>query len=346
MTIHFHAPGESIKCPAAPGERMLLAGLRGGIALPYECATGTCGTCRARLLSGEVRDLWSDAPGKAKAKRDRGELLMCQCTAQGEVALELAKRPRRIIAPACVPDLRTGVLSRTARLTHDVMAFDVELDEPVDFEAGQFMLLAAPSVPGYRAYSMCNYQLGAARLEFVVKRKPGGAFSDWLFDADREGARLEAFGPLGAATFDPSVPRSILCIAGGSGIAGMMAILACARERSYFAAQPGHVFFGVRTLRDAFFLEELTAAARSAPLLGVTIALSDEPVPPSAARDWPALAFTQGFVHEAAKRAMSGKYTNLRAYVAGPPPAVDAAMRLLLLEARLPATEIRYDKFS
>jgi len=51
-------------------------------------------------------------------------------------------------------------------------------------------------------------------------------------------------------------------------------------------------------------------------------------------------------VHEAAKRAMAGKYANVRAYVAGPPPAVDATLRVLLLEARLPATEIRYDKFS
>jgi len=43
---------------------------------------------------------------------------------------------------------------------------------------------------------------------------------------------------------------------------------------------------------------------------------------------------------------MKGKYHNLRAYVAGPPPAVDAAIRMLLLEARLTTDNIRYDKFS
>jgi toluene monooxygenase electron transfer component len=32
--------------------------------------------------------------------------------------------------------------------------------------------------------------------------------------------------------------------------------------------------------------------------------------------------------------------------VAGPPPAVDAALRLLLLEGKLTADNIRYDKFS
>jgi toluene monooxygenase electron transfer component len=51
-------------------------------------------------------------------------------------------------------------------------------------------------------------------------------------------------------------------------------------------------------------------------------------------------------VHEVAKRAMAGKYQNVRAYVAGPPPAVDAAIRVLLLDAKLTTDNIRYDKFS
>jgi toluene monooxygenase electron transfer component len=51
-------------------------------------------------------------------------------------------------------------------------------------------------------------------------------------------------------------------------------------------------------------------------------------------------------VHEVAKQAMQGKYQNVRAYLAGPPPAVDSAIRFLLLEARLTADNIRYDKFS
>jgi hypothetical protein len=47
------------------------------------------------------------------------------------------------------------------------------------------------------------------------------------------------------------------------------------------------------------------------------------------------------------KRYMVGKYQNVRAYVAGPPPAVDATIRGgLLLEAKLSADNIRYDKFS
>ena len=43
---------------------------------------------------------------------------------------------------------------------------------------------------------------------------------------------------------------------------------------------------------------------------------------------------------------MAGNYQDLRAYVAGPPPCVDAAIRMLLLKAKLTTNNIRYDKYS
>ena len=43
---------------------------------------------------------------------------------------------------------------------------------------------------------------------------------------------------------------------------------------------------------------------------------------------------------------MKDRFAGVRAYVAGPPPMVDASLRLLLREARLPPADIRYDKFS
>jgi toluene monooxygenase electron transfer component len=189
---------------------------------------------------------------------------------------------------------------------------------------------------------MCNFARGGRRFDFVVKRKLDGAFSEWLFGADRSGARLEAFGPLGKSTFDPALGKNLLCIAGGSGLAGMMSILARAAEARYFERHKVWVFFGVRTLRDAFFLQELSAY----PKAEITVALSEEDVPMSASKEWPSLHFERGMVHEVAKRMMAGKYQDVRAYVAGPPLAVDAAIRVLLLDARLTTDNIRYDKFS
>jgi toluene monooxygenase electron transfer component len=347
MRVQVNARNRGYQFDTQPGEKVLYAGLRAGIELPYECGTGTCGTCKARAVSGRLRDGWPQAPGRKFVKPELGEFLMCQCAAEDDLTLEVSKFVYAAEPGAYAPAACAGVLRGARMLTHDVMQFALELDQPREFDAGQFIVVAAPGLEGYRAYSMVNYERGARRLDFVVKRKPGGGFSDWLFGADRVGARLALFGPLGKATFYPGVDRNILCIAGGSGIAGMMSILSHAVEERHFERRQGWLFFGVRALSDAFYLQELSdLCARCPERLAITIALSDADVPGSAARDWPALAFARGLVHEVAKRAMTGKYRNVRAYVAGPPPAVDAALRVLLLEAKLTADNIRYDKFS
>src|SRR5207247_2449733 len=340
MRIQVNARNRGFDFEALPGEKVLYAGLRAGIDLPYECATGTCGTCKATLMSGRVRDGWPEAPGKKFVKPAANEFLMCQCAAEEALTLEVSKFVYPVETGACVPQKAVGTLRKPRMLTHDVMGFALEFDEPCEFDAGQFVLLAPEGVAGYRGYSMCNFARGGRSLDFVVKRKPDGGFSEWLFGGPRDGARLETFGPLGKATFDPALGKNLLLIAGGSGIAGMMSILARAQEARYFERHRGWLFFGVRTMRDAFFLDELSRFSN----VDITVALSEEVAP--AETPWPKLRFETGLVHEVAKRAMAGKYQDVRAYVAGPPPAVDAAIRVLLLEAKLTTDNIRYDKYS
>ncbi|HUP37999.1 MAG TPA: 2Fe-2S iron-sulfur cluster binding domain-containing protein [Candidatus Limnocylindria bacterium] len=345
MKISVTARSGAHEFECEPGEKILHAGLRSGVELPYECGTGTCGTCKARLVSGRVESEWPDAPG-GRYLKDPAELLMCQCVAREECALEVgvlkAGEPG-----ALLPGALGGVVRGWRRLTHDVAAFDVDLDRPLDFDAGQFALLTVPGITGARAYSMVNFEPAARRLSFVVKKKPGGAVSEWLFGVGVEGTRLGLFGPLGHATFRPGLPKHVLCIAGGSGIAGMMSILQRAGEAGHFAGWHGHIYFGVRSERDGFFLDELQALqARGPARLAVTIALSDEDVPASLPAAYPGFAFARGLVHAVAGERMKGRFADVRAYVAGPPPMVDASLRLLLREARLSPADIRYDKFS
>lgn len=332
-----------------PGETLLAAGLRHGITLPYECATGTCGTCRGRVMAGETDTGWEDAPGAGKLKREKGDCLLCQTVARSDVLIRVPSSnvvhgfpPRHH-----VPEHRSATVSRTERLTHDVIHFDLRLDRPICFNAGQFATLVAPDVIGSRAYSMVNYADETDTLGFVIKKLPSGGFSDWIFDKDVTGTDLHLFGPLGAATFYPDERRNILCIAGGSGIAGMMSILTCAARTRHFDDRRGDVFFGVRTLEDCFYLDMLSEhVAMSNGNLSVTVALSDESPGHDHHPDHPNLKLDTGFVHEAASRAMLERYDNPIGYVAGPPPMVDKAIRVLIAEGRLPPSDIRYDKFS
>jgi toluene monooxygenase electron transfer component len=329
------------------GEKILHAGLRTGIALPYECGTGTCGTCKAKLVQGAVDDEWPEAPGRTSLRAGGDEVLMCQCVPRTDLSLDVGRVVRPMAPDAWRPTRLDAVIRNAALLTHDVNLLELALSRPLGFEAGQFMLMSVPGIAGARAYSMVNFEPRVERLVFVVKRKPDGRMSDWIFGNSVTGARVHLFGALGAATFDPEADKDLLCIAGGSGIAGMMSILSHAVEAQYFERHRGDLFFGVRTRRDVFFFDELAAFhEKSSGALRVTVAFSDEDVDPEWAARHPQFGVGKGFVHAVAAERMQGRFGNVRAYAAGPPPMVDATLRMLLVQGKLRPDNIRYDKFS
>lgn len=346
MKIQINARNRAHNFNVAEGEKILYAGLGGDIDLPYECASGTCGTCKARLISGEIVDAWPEAPGR-KYLKGEDEFLMCQCMARTDATIAVESFVQTVEkSGVSVPAALSGHISSAKLLTPDVIHLQVKLSQPMEFDAGQFVMVQVPGIAGFRGWSIVNYQREAEILEFVVKKKPGGGISEWLFNNPCEGAAVELFGPLGHATFYPGLAKNILCIAGGSGIAGMMSILSRAAQDGYFSQYRGDVFFGVQTLKDAFLLQELSQLrAQCGNKLSVTIALSKEEPPGSVLSDYPQLKFDTGYVHEVAGRQMQGSYQDVRAYLAGPPPMVDAAVRILLM-ARLTTDNICYDKFS
>jgi toluene monooxygenase electron transfer component len=341
ITIQSKSGETTIDC--GESEAILHAGLRQGIGLPYECATGTCGTCRARVAAGDVEVRWKEAPGGARLKPEKGDILMCQTIASSDCVLKV---PSEIGAMDTPPALRRGIIRNIRKVTRDVARFDVDLSAPMSFEAGQFVVIDCPDVTGGRAYSMVNFDTEVHRIELVVKRKPGGRFTDWLFDGPQGDPEVAVFGPLGRAVFRPGEGKDIVSIAGGSGIAGIMSILECAVQADYFSEHKGSVFFGVRTLQDAFYLETLARyVVDSHGNLDVTIALSDEAAMTPFHADYPSLRLESGFVHEVAGKAIADGAGDAIAFVAGPPVMVDGAIRRLLA-CGMTSRDIRYDKFS
>ena len=130
-------------CPftCEPDEKILFAGLRAGLTLPYDCATGTCGMCKARVRSGTVEVIWPEAPALAKLQRDKGDILMCQSRATSDCVLRV---PANVVASASGPLPRhgSGRVQNVERLTDDVMHFELVLPTPMTFDAGQFVPVA------------------------------------------------------------------------------------------------------------------------------------------------------------------------------------------------------------
>jgi len=330
-----------------PQEPLLYAALRAGIAAPYECATGTCGTCKARRVSGVIINDWPQAPGCSYLKPERDEVLLCQTRALGACTFEIPGSVNLGAGPRIRPRFGQAELTRFETLAPGMAEVHLQADEELEFEAGQFVVLRVPRIGGYRAYSMANAGGVGQALEFVVKRKPGGAFTEFLFDVARPGDRIEWFGPIGKATFDPREQRTILCIAGGSGIASILSILEAGCATRHFEHFDAAVFFGVRTSQDLIYLDRVSGFAAEFPgRLDITIVLSHDTPNADIRRRYPLLTFEAGFPHEIAARELAGRFAGRVAYLAGPPILVDVSIRMLITQARLPARDIRYDKFS
>ena len=346
MKIGIDARGARFEFDCPADEAILLAGLRAGIALPHECGTGTCGTCKAVVVDGAVDEGWEAAPGRKFLKAGTGEILMCQATPRSACELQVRGRTGPLETGVPVPAHRAGRIAAMSWLNADVVQLEIEPGQPMPFLAGQFMLVQCPGVPGPRGWSMTNAPGDGRRLVFTVKMMPGGGVSDWLRAHDRAGTAVTLFGPLGKAYLRAD-DKDLVMIAGGSGLAPMLSILAEGARNGHFAQHRAHLFFGVRKAADLYGVDDLVAIRAAHPgTVAITVALSDEEPGPAVQQRYPGVAFANGFVHAVAGAALKGPVAEATAFLAGPPPMVDAAMRMLIMEAKLPPNRMRYDKFA
>ncbi len=344
-TIELRSAGESHSFACAPGERLLDAGLCAGVNLAYGCATGTCGDCRAKVVSGEVESLWADAPG-ARALRHPGEVLLCQSGARGSCVIEA--KPGASTYPRGLPRSFQGVLKRIVPNDDGLTWVELELDRPMRFFAGQFVLVSMPGVEGYRAYSPAHDGQDVSRLSLVVRNKIAGALSPLLCSPNSVGFRVQVFGPLGAAHVRPEEDSDFAVVVGGSGAAVALSVLDWASASGHLQRHRLDLVCGMRTSRCPEVINRLAAAAaRHADMLRIVVALSDEDsrgvVLPGAGV---LLNFESGMAHEVAQRSLAGHWKDRAVFVAGPPPMVQSTLRMLITKARLNPAGIRYDSFT
>jgi naphthalene 1,2-dioxygenase ferredoxin reductase component len=79
--------GHDEPVPVEPGDTLLAALLRAGLAFPFSCQTGNCGTCKCELVSGEVHELDYSAHTLTAAERARGIVLACRAEPRGDAVI-------------------------------------------------------------------------------------------------------------------------------------------------------------------------------------------------------------------------------------------------------------------
>ena len=345
--VTFINKGGRLTVECKDGESLLQAGLRQGAPLPYACGAGVCATCVARAKPGTTRNLWPEAPAAGELKVDKGEVLLCQTSAAKDCEILVSSKIDLSSLSSLRPKRFKAKLIDICNETSDVATFRVQLPETVSPIAGQYFLLRSPDMQGFRAYSMTNYESSTDALNFVIKKVPGGIFSSHIFSEPSEDMNVEAFGPMGFATFSPSEARDLVCLVGGSGIAGIMSVLKQAEAVNHFKRHKLFMVFGARRIEDLFFLSELASLRATAPdNISIHIALSDQidgHELPDIIHDLPA---HQGFVHDVAQTVGGDEFMSGRlAFIGGPPQMLNSCIASLL-SSGLPVSDIRYDRFA
>ena len=238
-----------------------------------------------------------------------------------------------------------GVISGVEQLTHDTYALKVKCTQGESLHplAGQYATLKPDHMSKPRAYSFARAPQTERSGEhtFFVRLLGGGLFSTWLFEVDRVGEPLTISGPLGKFLLDDS-NRPMLCVAGGSGMSAIYAILEDAALRK--VERDAVFLYGARTRKDLYLLDEVNEFGdRWHPdyRFEFVPVLSEEPE----GSDWQG---ARGFVTDHMKSAyLDGgriEVDNCTAFFCGPPPMIDLGIKVLIDEG-MNSADIRYDKF-
>lgn len=142
--------------------------------------------------------------------------------------------------------------------------------------AGQHVDLRLTAADGYqaqRSYSIASPPEDGSRVALTVERLDGGEVSPFLVDELRSGDRIEMRGPIGGYfrwAADDGGP--LMLVAGGSGVAPLMAMLR--HRRAGGSSVPARLLYSARSLDDVIYRDELEQRAAHDDGLTVTLTLT------------------------------------------------------------------------
>jgi CDP-4-dehydro-6-deoxyglucose reductase len=304
--------------------------------LPYSCKNGTCGSCKGKIISGEVHYPFHPPLALERSDIADGYTLLCQAEPLEHLVIEA----REIEA---VRDIQVRMMP--ARVTQknllaaNVMQLKLQLPKAqrLQFLAGQYIDILLPGGKR-RAFSIASAPASEDQIELHVRHVDGGDFTGWVFEKLKERDILRLEGPQGTFFIRHDQPeRPMIFVGGGTGFAPLKSmmedLLSHGDERSI------HLFWGTRD-REELYLDNLPRQwASEHAHIRYDIALSE----PGKSDEHRELSYFNGFVHQA----VLAQYPDLSGfdvYMSGPPAMIDAG-RAAFLAQGLPEDRLFYDSF-
>lgn len=289
-----------------PGANLLKALQDAQVPMSYSCMAGRCGTCRCRVLHGEVME------GAGEQQRplagEQGYVLACQTYLTEPCTIEIPEPDEVVVHPARIVKATVVTLED---LTHDIKRLVLRPAKPVAFSPGQYVQLQFTPEHA-RPYSMAGLT-GDGLFEFHVRLVPDGRVTSYIAHSLNVGDAVKVSGPLGSAYLRRKHEGPMLCVAGGTGLAPILSILRGAVEQGM--TNPIHLYFGVRSPRDIYGMPWLDRLKQQHPGLTVHAVVTSGGNP---------ALHRCGLVTDAIEQDL-GDLSGWRAYLCGSPPMVEAA---------------------
>ena len=323
---------------AESDETVLDAGLRAGIVLPYGCKNGACGSCRARVVQGQIEQGPHQPQALRREDARQGNALLCCANACTDLAIEA----RVVAAAGDIPVRKMPCrINFIERLAPDVVQLKLQLpaNDRLQYLAGQYIELILKDGTR-RSYSMAGAPHGADLLELHVRHMPGGHFTDTLFGKREPAVKVRDIlrfeGPMGTFFLREDSAKPVVFVASGTGFAPIKAIIEHSLHKGI--ERPMVLYWGGRRPQDLYMDALCRAWATEYPHLRYVPVVSDA-LPED---NWHGRT---GFVHQAVLQDFAS-LSGHQVYACGAPVVIDSARQDFVALRGLPAEEFFADAFT
>ncbi len=314
-------------------ETVLEGALREGFTLPYGCRNGACGSCKGKIVAGQVDYGDHQDTTLTDEEKAQGLALFCCATPLSDLVIEC-----REVGAAKDIQIKTIPcrVQKLEKVSHDVVVMSLKLpaSERMQFLAGQYIDILLKDGKR-RSFSLANAPHDDAALQLHIRHVAGGTFSEYVFTQMQEKAILRFEGPLGTFFLREESEKPIVFLATGTGFAPIKSIVEHALHSG--TQRPMTLYWGARHLQDIYMYDLPLQWQQAHPSFKFIPVLSQ----PSPEDHWTGrVGHVQDCVLED-----HVDVANLQVYACGSPAMVENAHKKLVA-AGLPNDEFYSDAFT
>ena len=208
-------------------DSLLEAALRAGLSLDYGCSAGSCGRCKARIVSGQVHRLRHSDYAFSAADKAAGMVLMCCHTAATDLVIEAREAHGAADMPLQSLDARVKAVSpmgEDMRLLH----LQTPRSNRLRFLAGQSVKLSLEEGTAGAAtasFPVASCPCDERNLHFHVRRHAGDPFAERVFAGLKDVETVHVEGPRGEFVLDEGSTRPLVFVAFDTGFAPVKSLI-------------------------------------------------------------------------------------------------------------------------